>query len=267
MANKKFGAKEVMDVTFYEISTGKPKMHCDTLKVSGLDNKAGQVSARGGKGNAKIITWDIDREASLTLQDALVSTRGMELLTGNTVTIGTAKIYMRQDTIWELTDGAIADKGANFPLIASGAGAVTLAFTPNEVAGSILVYDAEDDGGVALVAGTLSAKVLTNVAWAGKSLIVYYTYNVTSAETYLITADKFAGTYRIVGDTVIRNAKTLKDEAFQMTINNAKVKSDFKLEFKADGDPSPFDMNVEIMRESGNTKMVTMVQYDNTNAV
>jgi hypothetical protein len=267
MANKKFGAKEVMDVTFYEISTGKPKMHCDTLKVSGLDNKAGQVSARGGKGNAKIITWDIDREASLTLQDALVSTRGMELLTGNKVTIGSAKIYMRQYTQWELADTIMTDKGSNFPLIASGAGAVTLAFTPNEVAGSILVYDAQDDGGTPLAVGTLSAKILTNIAWAGKSLIVYYTYNVSQAETYLITSDKFAGTYRIVGDTVIRNSQTGMDEAFQMTINNAKVKSDFKLEFKADGDPSPFDMNVEVLRESGNTKMVTMVQYNNANAV
>lgn len=256
-----------MDVTFYEISTGKPKMHCDTLKVSGLDNKAGQVSAKGGKGNAKIITWDIDREASLTLQDALVSTRGMELLTGNKVTIGTAKIYMRQDTMWELDGSVMTDKGSNFPLVASGAGAVTLGFTPNEVVASILVYDAEDDGGVPLAVGTLSAKVLTNVAWAGKSLIIYYTYNVTQAETYLISSDKFAGTYRIVGDTVVRNAKSGKDEAFQMTINNAKVKSDFKLEFKADGDPSPFDMNVEVLREAGNTKMVTMVQYDNTNAV
>ena len=55
----------------------------------------------------------------------------------------------------------------------------------------------------------------------------------------------------------------MKDEAFQVVVNNAKVKSDFSFSFKSDGDPSAFDMNVDVLRESSNDKMITMSQYSN----
>jgi hypothetical protein len=95
-------------------------------------------------------------------------------------------------------------------------------------------------------------------------VICYYSYNAPNTQVYTVTADGFAGTYRIVGDTVIKNASTGKSEAFQVVINNAKVDSAFKLDFKAEGEPAPFDMNVEIQREVGSTRMVTMTQYDYT---
>ena len=46
----KFGAKEVMDATFYDLQTGKPVLFCDTLKLSTVEVKASQSFARGGKG-------------------------------------------------------------------------------------------------------------------------------------------------------------------------------------------------------------------------
>ena len=261
MANKKFGVKEVMDVTFYDTVTNKPVLFCDTLKMSNIENTAEETSARGGKGNAKLLSWDFNREATMAVQDALLSTRSFELLSGNKVTSGQAKIHMRQNTVWELKDTKMTNKGNLFPLKGSGTGEIQLAFTPNETAANILVYLAEDDGGTALTGATLSGTTLTVAAAANKKVVVYYTYNVDSAETYLITSDAFPSTYKVVGDTVIRNAETGKDEAFQIVINKAKVQPGFSLQFQSDGDPGAFDMNLEILRESGNTKMVTMIQY------
>lgn len=200
MANKKFGAREVMDVTFFDMLSNKPVAHFDTLKMSALDFTVSEsVSAKGGKGNAKIITWDGSREGKMSLQDALLSNKGMEMMTGNAVLTGAQKVYMRQSTTWELNGSVMVDKGDLFPLTASAGGAVTLAFTPNETASNILVYDASDDCGTPLAAGTLSGKTLTNVAWANKKLIIYYSYNATNTQTYTVTSDKFAGTYRIIG--------------------------------------------------------------------
>mgnify|MGYP001351129593 CR=1 FL=1 len=253
----KFGVKEVMDVTFYDTATGKPVLFCDTLKMTNLENTAEETSARGGKGNAKLLSWDFNREATMAIQDALLPPRSFELLSGNKVTKGTAKIHMRQSTVWE--NGV--NKGQLFPLTASATGEIQLAFTPNETASNILVYLAEDDGGTPLTGATLNNTTLTVTSAANKKVVVYYTYNVDSAETYLITSDAFPSTYKIVGDTVIRNAETGKDEAFQIVINKAKVKPGFSLQFQADGDPSVFDMNIEILRESDNTKMITMIQY------
>lgn len=236
MANNGFGAKEVMDVTLYDTVTKKPKLFLDTLKITSIDNKGEQVSARGGKGNAKLIVWDFNRTAEMSIENALLSPKSFELLSGNAVKVGKATIYMRQSTVWESVDGTMTDKGDLFPLVASGAGAITLAFTPKEAAADILVYEATDDGGTPLAAGTLSGTTLTNAAWANKQLVAYYTYETdANAETYVITADKFPGTYMLIGDTVVRNAKTGKDEAFQVQVNNFKFKPDFKLDFKAEG--------------------------------
>lgn len=50
-ANTKFGAKEVMDVTLYDMSTNKPIICFDTLKTSSISVTSEKVYARGGKGN------------------------------------------------------------------------------------------------------------------------------------------------------------------------------------------------------------------------
>lgn len=258
----KFGVKEVMDVTFYDTVTGKPVLFFDTLKMSTIENTAESSDARGGKGNPKLLTWDFNREATMQLQDALLSPKSFAMLSGNAVTKGVATIHMRQSTVWEDVGGVMTNKGALYPLVATSGGAVTLAFTPKEAAADILVYDASDDGGTPLAAGTLSGNTLTNVAWANKKLVVYYTYDSeNTAETYVITSDKFPSTYKIVGDTVVRNAETGKDEAFQVIINKAKLQPGFSLSFQSDGDPSVFDMNVEILRESDSTKMIQMIKY------
>lgn len=253
----KFGVKEVMDVTFYDTVTNRPVLFCDTLKMTNLTNEAEQAEARGGKGNAKLLSWDFNRTATMEIQDALLSPRSFELLSGNKVTKGTAKIHMRQSTVWE----AGINKGQPFPLKGSGTGEITLAFTPNETAGNIIVYLAEDDGGTPLTGATLAGTTITVAAAANKNVIVYYTHNVADAETYLITSDAFPSTYKLVGDTVIRNATNGKDEAFQVVINKCKLLPGFSMSFQADGEPSAFDMNVEILRESDNTKMITMIQY------
>ena len=206
MANKKFGVKEVMDVTFYDTVTNKPVLFCDTLKMSNIENTAEETSARGGKGNAKLLSWDFNREATMAVQDALLSTRSFELLSGNKVTSGQAKIHMRQNTVWELKDTKMTNKGNLFPLKGSGTGEIQLAFTPNETAANILVYLADDDGGTALTGATLTETTLTVAEAANKNVVVYYTYNVDSAETYLITSDAFPSTYKVVGDTVDRKS-------------------------------------------------------------
>lgn len=261
MANKRFGLKEVLDVTLYDTTTNKPVMNLDTLKVSTIENGAEETSATGGRGNAKLISWDFGRTATLNITDALLTTKSFELLSGNSATTGSATIYMRQDTVWDTSGATPVDKGDLFPLTASGAGAIELAYTPLETASDILVYDADDDCGTPLAAGTLSSKTLTNVAWANKKLVVYYTFTAANATTFLISADKFPSTYKLVGNTVIRNQSTGQDESFQVIINRIKFKSGFTLTMQAEGEPSAFDMQAEILREATNSKMITMIQY------
>lgn len=232
-----------MDVTFYDTVTNRPVLFFDTLKMSNIENTAEEFILKGGRGNSSLISWDFNREANLTMQDALLSPKSFELLSGNAVTVaaGGTSIHMRQSTVYaDISeagdDEEMADKGFMYPLKgATSTGVITLAHEPDEVVADIMVYLVEDDGGTPLAVTAKAGKDITCAGAADEHVIVYYTFKKTGAEVYMITSDSFPGTYKIVGDTVVRSAKTGKDEGFQVVIEKAKLKPGFTMTFQAEG--------------------------------
>lgn len=263
-ANTKFGAKEVMNVCLYDMATNKPVIFFDTLKTSSLNVTSEKVYARGGRGNSKLITWEVNKEAMLTCEDALVSPKSLQLISGVATAVGAQKVYMRQATQYALVDTVMTDKGELFPLTGSATGEVTLAFTPNEAVANIVVYDATDDCGTALSmsSATLVGTVLTVAAAANKKVVVYYSFqSAATTETYVIDSSHFSGTYKMVGDTLLRNRDTGKDEAFQIVIPNLKWSSNLTLDFKAEGDPTPTTFECEVMKASGSSTLIQMTRW------
>ena len=102
-ADTKFGIKEVADVSFYKIDTDgttsdTADLTFNTLKVSNLEFTAEEAFARGGKGNPKLITWDYNREATLTLQDALLSMETLAAIFGDSNAETTTTVEIGADT-------------------------------------------------------------------------------------------------------------------------------------------------------------------------
>lgn len=260
-----FGAKEVMNVTLYDMATDKPKIYFDSLKTSSIEVKSTKVYARGGRGNVKLITWETDKEATLKIEDALLSPKSLELISGIAPVNGSAIIRMRQASTYDKTDPENPiDKGENYPLTANSTGVIELAHEPTDSVSAILVYEATDDCGtpLAMSGATLEGSTLTLAAAANKKVVVYYHYTSSATtQTYVISATKFSGTYKLVGDTVLRNRTTGKDEPFQVTIPNLKWSSDLTLDFKAEGDPTPTSFECEIMKAAGSDTMIQMVKY------
>jgi hypothetical protein len=98
-----FGIKEVADVKFYKITNGTPSTTADlefnTLKVSNIEFTSEEAVARGGKGNPKLVTWDYNREATLTLQDALLSMETLAMIFGdNNFAAGGTSVKIGADT-------------------------------------------------------------------------------------------------------------------------------------------------------------------------
>jgi hypothetical protein len=170
MANDltRFGIKEVADVRFYEIATGAdesataaynaikgktPVIEFDTLKVSNIESTAESSDARGGKGNAALISWDYGREVTLTIEDALMSMECLSMLFG--------------------------DK---------------------------------------------------------------------TADSILINANKFPGTYTVVGKTYARNESDGKDHLFTFIVPKAKIQSETTLTMEAEGDPTVIGMTLKVLR-------------------
>lgn len=247
MKDKLYGLKEVADVTFYDLKTDKPILFVDTLKMTTIENKAESSYARGGKGNPKLLGWDYNREATVQMQDALMSTKSISLLTGNQVKVGATTAHGRG--LFTAVVGA------------TGKTKVTLEKAP--IANSVTVYTKGDR--TQEIKNTVTANDITfDVADVpvGTELEVFYKFTTdANAQTITISADKFPSYVKVVGDTVIRNAETGEDEAFQFIIHKAKISPSFTLTFQADGDPTVFDINLDIFRRTEDTEMIELIQY------
>lgn len=246
MANK-YGVKEVADVTFYDLVTNKPVLFLDTLKMTTIENQAETSYARGGKGNPKLLGWDFNREATVQMQDALMSTKSISLMTGNNVTTGITNVHSREVLL------TVAGT--------TGKSKVTPSKAP--LAGSVTAFKLSDDA--TEVASTITTgDVIFDIADipVGTQVVVYYqNATLATAQTIRITADKFPSYVKVVGDTVVRNAETGADEAFQIIIWKAKISPNFNLTFQADGDPTVFDMNLDVFRRTIDTEMISMIKY------
>ncbi len=244
----KYGVKEVADITLYDLATGKPILFLDSLKVSSIENKATTVYARGGKGNPKILAWDFDREAMVKTQSALMSIKSLSLLSGTTASVGAVAIKKR-----EVIAAVVGSAGET---------KVTTSKLPTGT--NIAAYLSSDTTYSTPIAATFSTPDITFAdtdVSVGVSVDVFYEYlSDSTSETIVISANTFPGYFKVVGDTVVRNTTTGLDEAFQFIIYKAKLSPNFTLEFKADGDPSAFDMDLEAFRDDSD-RLIELIKY------
>lgn len=274
----RYGIKEVSDVTFYKIqadgSRGDPVLFLDTLKISTVEQTADEVFARGGKGNAKLVGWDYNKEITVSIQDALFSAKSMAIMFGNgsvrqgssqTIT-KTARVlsagnklpdYFIAD-IYDATNGSVRTK-------------VYMGSESTAPAGMVKFADAHigltkvvDEAGTELKNETSS--ITTTTLWQGATAVTgtyYYVVYTTTATTkeIEISADAFPGTYYVQGDTYCRSDVNGDDQFFQFIIPKAKMSSEHTITMEADGDPAVFDMNLTVMRPDDGM-MMKLVQYD-----
>ena len=176
---ERFGIKEVADVRFYDVKNDAsatdaydaikgqdPVIEFDTLKVSTIESTAESSDARGGKGNAALISWDYGREITVTIEDALMSMDCLALLFGD-----------------------------------------------------------------------------------------------TTSDTITVNANKFPGTYTVVGKTFARNETDGKDHLFTFVIPKAKIQSETTITMEAEGDPSVIGMSLKVLR-CKNGDMMELIRDD-----
>jgi hypothetical protein len=89
-----------------------------------------------------------------------------------------------------------------------------------------------------------------------------------STKVIEINANKFPGTYAIVGKTFARNYENGKDHLFTFHIPKAKIQSENTLTMEAEGDPTVFNMSLRVLR-GDNGKMMELIadesEYTGTN--
>lgn len=241
-----YGIKEVADVQFEALaadtSTGVAEgdvvLYLDTLKISTLETTVDQTEARGGKGNPPLIIWDFGKEINVTLQDALFTQASLALLNDTAVTVsGTANVrYTEEVTLAQTTTAVGKSAVGSIRYINLSAG------TKGQVAAGTTVTTA-------------------SLGTSGDTVKLFYDVTATTGNvhTVVINANSFPGTYKVIGDTWVRN-RDGQDVAYQFVIPRAKVSGESTITMEAEGDPSVFDMNLRVLRDDKGS-MIKFIKY------
>lgn len=227
---EQYGIKEVANVYFEaleadslaNVAVGDIVLYLDTLKVSTIETTAENTEATGGWGNPSLIMWDFGKEINITLEDALISMESLRFMLGGAIKEATAgsKVSVRR-TIEGITVSANTAPTLKDPLTGNN---VTL---PVEYRYINLTTGAR---------GTVNANVSLNAA-ANDRIRYFWTEERdgtpgNEAVQVTISPSTFPGTYRVIGDTLIRNTNG-KDSAFQFVIDKAKVNSEVTITLEA----------------------------------
>ena len=216
-----------------------PVLFLDTLKVSTLEQASEKTDATGGRGNAKLITWDYGKEITLSIEDALYTPASMAAIWAGEH--GDLKNGVKDTTMIDRMEKIVAKRSFIIP-------AGNHEGTPSEgnVTAQAVYYDPKTmepfQDGTPIAEGEVVYKFTRSVAYEGNSI----------GNTIEISADKFPGTYKATGE----------DQRFQFIIPEAKMSAEStSITLEADGDPVVFSFTMDVLRPD-NGVMMKFVQFD-----
>lgn len=221
-----------------------------------------------GRGNAKLVGFSSNREATLSLEDAIFDNEAVAMLTGNNLATGVKVIDFHE------AKDTLSDK-------------ITLSKTPkNGVLTSVFKLNADGTNGTEYTLGTPTStagggdnleysydsatKTLTfstDVA-DGTAFRMYYQVETASdAKTVKVTSDAFGGSFRVAMEVLVVDEYTKKAYQGMLNVPNAKFMDNFDMSFSADGDPASLNLEMEVLKSPTNTDMWELVVYSEDDIV
>ena len=284
----KYGIREICDVVlkakarmkvgnriFYK---DEPVIYFDSLKTSSMEGAATTVYAQGGRGNSRLIAWEGERTVTFTMEDALISTVGLAILTGADVieTSATKGITVHATETYKI--GTDAKDNSIYiskePMKGS---------TDNDM---IYVMKLDGQGNVAsepyiAISGAIDADTkkykLTfkreeeAATFKDGDLVLvdyYYEAKGENAATQIeITPDKFGGNFYLEASTLFRDTNGV-DMPAEFIIPNCKVQSNFTFTMASSGDPSTFTFTMDAFPDYtrfGDKKVLSVIQIISEN--
>ena len=262
---RKYASVTVCDVTLYDLITKYPVMFFDTLQVTSIEGAAETTDIQGGQGNATLASVSHSKTVDVTFDDAIMTMSSLALLTGGNLEQATdsKKITMTETEIVEV-------KGA--------AKSITLS-RPAKV--GTYVWIAMMTNGILSTASRLEEKVTSektefnftefhNAPVSAEDAIyrVFYEWEMgfNDAEELselTVLADKFAGTYRFIGDTVLFNQYTGLNDIFQIEIPKLKLDSSYSMSLNASTEAVVFSFKGKALRDDlGNMIIFRQLKQD-----
>ena len=272
----KFGVRECADVVLRAKSAQKignkifyknePVCYFDTLKTSTFEGAATTVYAQGGRGNARLMSWDGERTVTFTMEDALISPIGLSILTGAGLINATATKpviqHVTENLKNTLTETATTLTLKEVPYAPTGEDCTIYVMGLNdhgEVMTEPYYYEPTEDGAKTIQIAQGTAFGTGHESYSGPStatppvalsdceslLVDYYTQHTSGAYQVNISAEQFGGTFYLEASTVWRDQGTGKDLPAEFIIPSCKVQSNFSFTLASTGDPSSFTFTMD----------------------
>ena len=250
---RKYAAVTVCDVTLYDLVTKYPVMYFDTLQVTSIDGTTEVTEIQGGKGNSILASISHTKNIDVQFDDAIMTMSSLAVLTGGELNTAsdTAKITMTQTEIVEVAKDATsitlgeAVKANSYVYIGKIIDGIvsTVTRTTDKVAGNTNAVEISEFYNFAAEGEDISGKYR-----------VFYEYELgvedgRSLSELTVLADKFAGTYRFIGDTMLFNQFTGLNDVFQIEIPRLKLDGSFSFSLNAAVDAVAFSFKGKALRD------------------
>lgn len=242
MANQTMANREVCDLIFVDYTTKKPFLNLDFANVTTTELTGESVFAYGGKGHPKRVRFAGEKGGTLTIETQIQSVK-----------------------LWQLITGGELSKSAKFVTRAEkavSADGTTVSLDETPVAGSVMVYAADDDCGSEL-ACTVAGKAitLTTALTEGDKVIVYYMKEVTEGvQRVSVKSTSFPRNFIIYGDTVMSTEDSTA-LPYKLTAYKAAPQSNMSLSFSNNGDPGSLTITCDLLADA-NDNILDLVLID-----
>ena len=233
MSNQTMANREVCDLIFVDYSTKKPFLNLDFANVTTTELTGESAFAYGGKGHPKRVQFAGEKGGTITIETQIQTVKLWQLITGGEIS-KSAQFVTRTET-------TVDDAGTG----------ITLVDAP--IAGSAVVYAADDDCGTELACTTTGKTItLNNALTGGEKVIVYYMKEMKEGVQRInVKSTSFPKNFIVYGDTIM---KTENDEVlpFKMTAYKCAPQSNMSLSFTNNGDVGAVTITADLMADDNN---------------
>lgn len=213
--NPNMSNKEVADLIFLEYASQKPYLNLDFANVTTTNLEAQREFAAGGQGAPNRIAFDYGRKGTLKIDTQIATMKLFSMLSGADITTS-----FKHAKRYELT---------------ASEGKLTIPAEDMVVAGTVNVFDENDDCGTALEVTVTDNEITLPTDVTTGNFVVYAIVNVeTGAKSVKFNAKTFPKAFTIYGTTPWN---TEDDEIAEMhlTYYKAVPQSTFELAFSNSG--------------------------------
>ncbi len=228
MTNQNMANREVCNLIFVDYSTKKPFHNLDYANVTTTELTGEPVFAYGGQGHPKRVSFNGDKGGTITIETQIQTVKLWQLITGGEISKSAKFVTRVEKTI--------------------GAGGKTITLDEAPIAGTVVVYKADDDCGAEL-ANTVADKTitLTTALSEGDKVVVYYMKEVTDkVQRISIKSTSFPKCFTVYGETIM---KTENDELlpYRFIAHKCAPQSNLTLSYSNNGDPGSISIVCDLL--------------------